>query len=179
MLTRTAGFAKSGPLLLQHFARNWTAVASESPHQTNGMLVTSQCPEVLVVENGCPGLTGLQLYGIRVGDIDNSRVSKRYVFSSSVSAAKIAPCSALWRGYVSVYRLRPDSTLILERRDFPFNDGVPPDEVGEVLQGDFWLEFRSWFMGDSVKVPFRDGKMELDQSVWRRKAGLPLPRKRS
>lgn len=71
-----------------------------------------------------------------------------------------------------------DGFLALERMEYPFSEGVVPDQVNEILEGDFWLELRVWFMGDKVRVSFQNGRVQLDRSTWRFAPGLPLQRQR-
>lgn len=141
--------------------------------------MTAQCPDILIVDEKSIPLSGLELYGVRIGDIDEPRKSSKYVFASSADETKMTGCTALWHGYVSTYRLKSDGTLVLERIEYPFSDGVVADDINEILRGNFWLELRAWFMGDAVRIPFRDGLVSLDRSTWAFSPGLPLPRQRS
>lgn len=140
--------------------------------------MTSQCPDILIVDTDSISLPDMQLYGVHVGDIDRPRGSSGYAFKTSPNEKKMTECSALWRGYVSVYRLKENGVLALERMEYPFSEGVGPDQVNEILKGDFWVELRVWFMGDKVRVPFQNGRVQLDRSTWRFVTGLPLPRQR-
>jgi hypothetical protein len=79
---------------------------------------------------------------------------------------------------MSTYRLK-DGTLALELMEYQFCDGVVADEVNEVLRGDFCLELRVWFLGDVIRVSFRNGLVSLDRSTWRFSPGLPLSGRRS
>lgn len=134
--------------------------------------MTMQCPEVLIVESGAVEVPPMQLFAILVGDMDNPKFWARYKFTTTGDPSKMVMCTALWCGYISTYRLRADGTLTLERLEYPFTEGAPADEVKEVLTGDFWLDLRKSFMGgDEVKIPFIDGKIQADQSLWRRSAG--------
>lgn len=139
--------------------------------------MTTQCPEILAVDMESISFSNWELYGVSVGDIDKPQEAKNYPFESTADESKITPCTALWRGYVSAYRLRSNGTLVLEHLEYPFTFGSAPDQVDEILRGDFWLELRSWFMGDSMRVPFRDGKVDADKRNWRSTPGLPIPRR--
>lgn len=141
--------------------------------------MTSQCPDVLIVDTDMVSLSDLDLYGVNVGDIDNIKNSWSYPFVSAANKSKFTDSTALWRGYISVYRIKMDGSIVLERMEYPFSEGVPADEVSETLIGDFWLDLRVWFMGDSVRVPFRDGNLQADRKTWRFLPGLPLPRQKS
>lgn len=140
--------------------------------------MTSQCPDILIVDTDSISLPEMQLYGVHVGDIDSPRGSSGYAFKTSPNKEKMTECSALWRGYVSVYRVMEDGSLVFERMEYPFSEGVVPDQVNEILEGDFWLELRVGFMGDKVRVPFQNGRVQLDRSTWRFAPGLPLQRQR-
>jgi len=129
--------------------------------------MTMQAPEVLEREVGAPDLPDLKLFGIQVGDIDEPRASRSYPFAHKGDPSKITMCTALWRGYVSAYRLNSDGRLTLVRFEFPFTPEIAPDHVEEQLVGDFWLDLRAWFMGDGIRVPFRDGRLVADQTQWR------------
>src|SRR3954463_9554263 len=65
--------------------------------------------------------------------------------------------TALWRGYVSAYRLGANGRLALVRFECPLTPQIAPDAVEELLVGDFWIELRERFMGDGIRVPFRNG----------------------
>jgi hypothetical protein len=148
-------------------------------HYTLGGTMTTQLAEVLVVDPGAIELPQMKLFGVIVGNIDDLESWSGYKFTATGDPSKMTMCTALWRGYVSTYRLKVDGTLVLERLEYPYTDGATPDEVQEPLRGDFWLDLREWFMGNGVKVPFVNGKVQVNQSLWRRKAGLPArpPRK--
>jgi len=138
--------------------------------------MTTQAPEILVVEPGAIELPAMELYGITVGNIDDPKSCTSYKFATTGSKEKMTMCTALWRGYVSTYRLKADGSLTLEKLEYPFSKGVEPDEVNEVLQGDFWLDLREWFMGDGMKIPFVEGKVVADRTQWKLKQGLPMRR---
>jgi len=135
--------------------------------------MTMQAPEVLIVEPGAIELPPMKLFSVLVGNIDDPKSLSGYKFATRGNPDKMVMCTALWRGYVSTYRLTASGTLVLERLEYPFTKDAAPDEVHEELHGDFWLDLREWFMGDGVRVPFVDGRVQADQSLWRRKAGLP------
>lgn len=134
--------------------------------------MTIQAPEVLIADPGSIDLPAMKLYGIIVGNIDDSKSCASYKFAIKGTEAKMTTCTALWRGYISTYRLRADGTLTLEKLEYPFTAGAQPDEVHEVLQGDFWLDLREWFLGDGTQIPFVQGKIVADQTQWKRKEGL-------
>jgi hypothetical protein len=98
----------------------------------------------------------------------------RYNFVSAGDPEKMVECSALWRGYVSSYRLRADGKLVLEKFEYPFSDDAAPDQVHEILQGDFWIDLREWFMGEGFRVPFVDGVIQSDKALWRKTDGVSI-----
>ncbi len=133
--------------------------------------MTHQMPEILIIESGAIKLPVMPLYGILVGNRDAPGSWGPYLFGTKGNNAKMTICSALWRGYVSTYRLRPDGMLALEKLAYPLTEGVAPDEVHEVLRGDFWLDFRESFTGDGIQVPFANGKVICDQTQWKHREG--------
>lgn len=135
--------------------------------------MTIQAPERLERDDGAAELPPLKLYGVVVGDIDKPESSGGYPFMAKGDPSKMTLCTALWRGYVSGYRLRADGSLVLERFEYPFTPGAAPDLAHEVLAGDFWIELREWFMGSGVRVPFREGRIVQDVSEWRNFEGIP------
>lgn len=137
--------------------------------------MTTQLAEILFADPGAIELPKMELYGVIVGDIDKPNSWTRYNFVSAGDPSKIVECSALWRGYVSSFRLKADGTLVLEKFEYPFSDDVEPDHVQEILQGDFWIDLREWFMGDGLRVPFVDGVIQSDKSLWRKKEGVSFP----
>ena len=140
--------------------------------------MTMQLPEHLVVDEGAVRLPTMQLFGVLVGNIDNPKSWSGYKFSATGNPEKITMCTALWRGYVSTYRLRADGSLTLELLEYPYSDNATPDEVNESLKGNFWLDLRAGFLGDGVRVPFIDGLIQADSSFWRHGQGL-APRRQA
>jgi len=138
--------------------------------------MTSQVPDILVVEPGSIDLPQMELHGVVIASIDDPKAWTCYKFANKGSEGKMTMCTALWKGYISTYRLKIDGTLVLERLEYPFSRGVDPDEVNEPLQGDFWLDLREWFMGSGVMVPFVDGKIVAEKTHWKYKSGLPARR---
>jgi hypothetical protein len=130
--------------------------------------MTNQVPEILIVENGAIELPAMRLYGVIQGDVADRKSWGRYPFETTGSSAKMTECSALWRGFVSTYKLSVDGTLCLEKLEYPFSEGAEPDDVHEVLHGNFLLELRESFRGASVRIPFVDGVLVRDQSQWKR-----------
>jgi hypothetical protein len=129
--------------------------------------MTAQVPDKLIADSGAIELPRMRLYGIIVGDPDDPKSRTSYAFTSTSELAKTTMFSALWRGFVATYRLTADGTLVLERREYPQAKGIPADVLHEPLRGDFWLDLRESFFGDGVSVPFVDGKIQTDRSLWR------------
>jgi hypothetical protein len=138
--------------------------------------MTIQAPEVLLVDPGSIELPAMRLYSILVGNIDDPKTIRSYNFKTKGAEAKIRVSTALWRGYISTYRLRADGTLMLERLEYPFATRATSDEVHEVLEGDFWLDLRETFVGEGVKVPFSQGKIVGDRTRWKLKEGRKATR---
>jgi hypothetical protein len=135
--------------------------------------MTAQFSETLIADAGSIELPTMRLYEIVTGDIDKPRPWPTYVFATKGDAKKMTMCSALWRGYISSYRLTAQGTLILERLEYPFTEDVQPVDVHEPLNGDFWLDLRESFMGDGFLVPFVDGKVVADRTRWKPTEGVP------
>jgi hypothetical protein len=129
--------------------------------------MTAQVPDKLIADSEAIELPRMQLYGIVVGDPDDPKSRTSYTFTSTREPPKATMFSALWRGYVATYRLTADDTLVLERREYPHAKGITPEALHEPLHGDFWLDLRESFFGDGVLVPFVDGKIQTDRSLWR------------
>lgn len=119
--------------------------------------MTMQMPEVLVLEERAFELPKFQLYGIKVGDIDDPKTCSGYKFSALGDPKKICVSTALWRGYVSSYLFRSDGAIYLKQLLYPSTEGVDSDEVDEQLIGDFWLDMRqsSEFYGRRGAGAFR------------------------
>ncbi|MCG8093229.1 MAG: hypothetical protein JAZ17_06305 [Candidatus Thiodiazotropha endolucinida] len=110
---------------------------------------------------------GYALFSICVGDPTDYKNYKVYPFEQKGDPEKCAVCSACWRGYVSVYELEPSGEIRLVKFEYPFGRTPrEPDEVGEKLKGDFWLNLRTEFFGDKLFVPFVNGKIVTDKSKW-------------
>src|SRR5215469_5993106 len=131
--------------------------------------MTAQVPDQLITDSGAIELPRMQLYGIIVGNLDDPNSRTSYKFTSTREPPKTTMFSPVWRGCVSTYRLTVDGMLVLERREYPLAKGTPPDALHEPLRGDFWLDLRESFFGDGVLVPFVDGKIQADRSLWRRR----------
>lgn len=136
--------------------------------------MTQQLAEKLLVDPGAAELPQMQLFGVIVGDIDDPKSWSGYRFTSKGDPKKTSACTALWRGWVSTYRLKADGTLSLERLEYPYTDGAAPDQVSETLTGDFWLDLRESFMGAGTRVPFVAGRIEPDRSKWRHRPGISV-----
>ncbi|NHZ96398.1 hypothetical protein [Massilia sp. CCM 8734] len=133
--------------------------------------MTNQASEILIIESAAIDLPAMALYGVVAGNLDEPASWGPYLFETKGNKAKMTMCSALWRGYISTYRLRSDGTFCLEKLNYPFTEGAAPDEVQELLRGGFWLDFRESFTGDGVKVPFANGYLVCDQTRWKRREG--------
>lgn len=142
--------------------------------------MTAQIPDRLV--NECPGveLSGLKVYAVIVGDISaNHGWGERYPFASKATPDSRTRCSALWRGYVSVYRLNSMGQLMLERFDYPFHKERGGDSIDEALVGDFWLVTKETFFGKRTYIPFVNGVVVKDPTHWVREEMSDKSRKHS
>lgn len=130
--------------------------------------LTAQIPDRL--DNHHPRLTlaGLHLYGVIRGDI-RARFGwgEPYRFATPPAPPGSGRCSALWRGYVSTFRLDPDGRLELVAHAYLLSPGEWRTEpVGEWLGGDFWLVMKPAFFAPRTYVPFRDGRVVEDEAAW-------------
>ena len=129
--------------------------------------MTNQLSDALL--NECPEIAfgGLFLYGVVTGDITkNHGWGENYEFKSKPNLAKGILCTALWRGYVSYYKLLDDGTLMLEYFGYPLSENQEPDIANEQLEGDFWLVMKERFRGERTYVPFRSGRIVSDKNEW-------------
>ena len=128
--------------------------------------VTAQSPDTLVVEHPNVALEGMSLYGVIRGDIRvNDGWGERYPVRGEPDRFFGAKCTALWRGSVATYRLSPSGRLELVAYEYPFSDH-PSTDVREHLEGDFWLVLKKHYDGPRMYVPFRDGVVGADPSLW-------------
>jgi hypothetical protein len=87
--------------------------------------------------------------------------------------------SANWSGYTATLRLNPDGSLTLveylfvtyyrKTGDGPldFETSRVVQDVNERIPGDFWLVCSPAFGEPQTYIPFRDGRIVLDQSEWK------------
>jgi hypothetical protein len=74
--------------------------------------------------------------------------------------------TACRRGYRSKFRLTRQGRLRLEGYEYPGEKQLEPHEVDEVFTGDFWAWFSPSFTYEVVLVPFRSGRIVLDEREW-------------
>lgn len=129
--------------------------------------MTVQAPERLLSEKPEIDFGSLSLYAIIVGDIrKNHGWGDPYPFDMPPVVPPGGICSALWRGYVATFRLRPDGCIELKRYDYPNSRPRFGVDVLEVLKGDFWLIMKAEFFGPRVYVPFVAGQIVSDDKKW-------------
>lgn len=116
--------------------------------------MTVQLAEKL--ESDHPGivLDHLELYGIR--DVVNKHPAPDWVSERK--------CTALYRGYVSTYRLNSDGTLDLIEQSDPF--AKKSTKLRHRIEGNFKMHLRPYFFGPNVTIPFLNSKIVEDQSQW-------------
>lgn len=134
--------------------------------------MTAQIPDRLILDPGACPLPALSLYGVIVGDIDESRTWRGYAFKTKGSPSKMVRYTALWKGFVSTYRLTDGGRLVLETLSYPVS-GAESEQVHEVLEGEFWLDLREDFFGSGLRVPFIAGRIQDDRSHWRHLGSKP------
>ncbi|MDN3523083.1 hypothetical protein [Halomonas ramblicola] len=128
--------------------------------------MTAQIPEKLINNKGGVEFGAYKLFSIFIGEPSGYKNRKAYPFKQKGKPQERAFCTACWRGYVSVYELKASGELYLVKFEYPFSSRKP-DAANEVLEGDFWIELRAEFFGDTMFVPFRNGKIVNDRSKWR------------
>lgn len=109
---------------------------------------------------------GFQLYAVLRGDPADKRNRIVYSLKNSPDKDKLEVSSACWEGYACSYELSEKGELALIGFWYPLALYTEPDEVYEVLEGDFWVCLRKEFFGDSLYVPFLDGKMVTNRDIW-------------
>ncbi|MGF6210391.1 hypothetical protein [Comamonas sp. 4034] len=131
--------------------------------------MTQQLLEKLEIGSGAPMVPDMHLFGIIAGEVDNPKTWLRYSYKSQGDPSKITPCTALRRRWASTFQLRADRQLVLKQLHYPFSQNALTDFVNEILEGDFWLDFRESFFGDGVRVFFIQRRMIVDSASWRSK----------
>lgn len=73
-----------------------------------------------------------------------------------------------WAGFVRLFRLDRDRSLQLVAYEYEVSDGRRSQQVGERLEGDFWMVFtdesRRLLIPPTTFVPFIGGQLEVDPS---------------
>lgn len=69
-------------------------------------------------------------------------------------------CSALWRGYRSVYRVDASARLSFVAFEYPFDRYRSSEVVDEPISGDVWLRLSEDFAGPAVMVPVKCGVVQ-------------------
>lgn len=128
--------------------------------------MTIQVPDKLIVENDLIDISGLRLYGVLVRNASDPQSWSGYPFVNKIDPEKRAYITCCHYGAIRNFRLKSDGVLVLESFDYVFSDRAAPDNVHETLHGDFWLDLRKDFMGEAVRVPFRNGRVVTDRSSW-------------
>ncbi|MBT3015947.1 MAG: hypothetical protein KME63_09410 [Candidatus Thiodiazotropha sp. (ex Clathrolucina costata)] len=129
--------------------------------------MTNQRSDDLINEHSEIEFGELRVYGVAIGDItQNHGWGDKYEFISAPNPTKGVMCSALWRGYVSHYKLTSSGDLILEYFEYPLDKNKKPDVVNEKLKGNFWLIMKETFRGERTYVPFRSGKVVSAKAEW-------------
>jgi hypothetical protein len=132
--------------------------------------VTAQFPNKLINKHPRVKLDGLRLYGVVRGDVGaatNGWGDGDAFTTQPTPPANAVLCTALWRGYVATFLLQEDGRLKLVA--FEYMLGLREwqrQEVGEQIEGDFWLVMKPEFFGQRTYVPFSDGVIVEDQEEW-------------
>ncbi|MCU7553193.1 hypothetical protein OCL06_01120 [Alteromonas sp. ASW11-19] len=129
--------------------------------------MTAQIPEKLTNNMREVSFDDYALFAIGINDPKGLTKYQGYPLKHTPDSAKYSDCTACWRGFVANYELTPAGEIQLVKFEYPLSP-VPsePDEVHEILKGDFWLELRKGFYGDKLFVPFKNGKIITDSTEW-------------
>lgn len=125
--------------------------------------MTVQIPEKLIIQHPEIDFGDRSLYGIFIGDDMFDHMKKSYKFHTQ--GEKNISCTNLLRGYVSTYILDEDGELTLVKINYQ-SFRKKPVEVHEKVYGNFWLDMRSEFFGDSLFVPFKHSRVVLNRDEW-------------
>lgn len=132
--------------------------------------MTDQVSEEL--QNDCPllDLVGWHLYGVIRGEPceeNHGWGDRESVYRADPGPVKTVT-TANWKGFRERWRLTREGRLVLV--GFEYDDlDCPPrrHNVGEVIDGTFYIVLKSQFEGPRMYVPFRDGFLVEDQGDWK------------
>lgn len=129
--------------------------------------MTSQLSQRFINNHQDFTIEGFNLYCISVSEPKDYKNWVAYPIKSEADPQKLNVFTACWDGHIKVYELNSKGKLILIQIEYPsFDNKIEPDSVYELLEGDFWLEFRAGFSGDKLFVPFIDGQLVTDKNKW-------------
>lgn len=137
--------------------------------------MTAQIPDMLINEHPSIDINGLSLFGVIRGDTSsNHGWGEPYQFENQPHPPEGQRRStALHRGYISSFRLTAAGTLLLVEFRYPesgIRNGMKgqSESINEQLTGDFWLVLQPTFFGPRTYVPFENGRIVEDKSLWHR-----------
>ncbi|QQQ02215.1 hypothetical protein [Lysobacter enzymogenes] len=122
--------------------------------------MTAQRPYRLTNECEALDFSGLHLYRVLAHVPDSESgwdMRQSYRTLATPSPDTKIRCSALWSGYIPVYRVDAQARFWLVEFIYPLEKERPPESVNEPIQGDAWLFFCERFGGPAVHVPVKDG----------------------
>lgn len=111
-------------------------------------------------------LDGLRLYRVIRGDIhSNYGWGEPYLYIHQPNPPEKPMSSALHRGYISTYELRPDGSVYLVSYEYP-HTRQDSECFEEKLEGDFWLVMKADFNAERIYIPFVDSVIITDRRQW-------------
>jgi len=129
--------------------------------------MTAQFSQRFINNHKVFSIEGYNLYCISISKPKEYENWVGYPIKSEADPNKLNVFTACWAGYIGVYELNESGKLTLTQFEYPsFEDKIEPDSVYEVLQGNFWLEFRTGFFGDKLFIPFISGELVIDSNKW-------------
>lgn len=127
--------------------------------------MTVQRPEGFICRHKHVKLEGYFLDFVTTGNPVIQGGYCAYEFSTLPRPVEIVS-SALWRGCISHYLLDEHGHLYLQGFEYPNQRVEYCDIVHEKLTGDFYLVFSKGFYIDRTYVPFKNGLVVTDESLW-------------
>ncbi len=130
--------------------------------------MTAQVSEILVNSMTEVDFSDYALCNISMSEPADYKNWQKYPFQQKSNPEKRTHCVICRNGYVSVYELNPSGQLQLIKFEYPYGpETVEPDLANEILEGDYWVEFRKDCYVDKLFVPFESGKIVADKRKWR------------
>ena len=132
--------------------------------------MTAQASESLVCDYPFLDFGEWRLFGVIRGE--PSEANHGWGDRVAVYRAEPGPAETMttanWKGYTERWQLTRDGHLVL--LGFEYDDDEREEQVrdvGEQIEGQFYLVLKSEFEGPRLYVAFRDGVLVADRSAWK------------